>query len=495
MANENNMIPCPYNCKQGAHPKGSKFCPFTGKSLEDLPVTPTVEKNVAPESRHQTHSSPRTRPKTEPTPYIKPGGVNIKKILAFSIPLVLVAVVAGYFIFQNGAAPKTVIKPVETIEKLNGPELGSSKKTSTGEGGNQDGGTRDEVVEINSHVLASEIKSDYNRQLRAKDLHTVPFNRLKDIKVSGQVELLLTIDENGSISIQRFDNSNKLIVSPKKERSRILGMLKRDIGQRVSRHTLIPQSDRTSARLKITDFPLVVTIKETVKILQFNTFKIQPGAETETRTREPIQFPVNGNIDVRGEIKFFLTIDENGNCRIQREMDSNSLEVSPLSQKETVIRLAKNKLANLTFQPLQEADGTLLKITGVPITVIPRPVRLKEFKELPAGIIQAYKKQMSQMGDVPIEKKIQVNGQISFRLAIDENGKISIESSDNSPLQVTPRTSKSKIINMIKTQIQGRTLTPQTNENGAFLRISNFPLTIEVTMNNRRLKLERLREF
>lgn len=490
MANEKNMIPCPYNCKQGAHPKGSRFCPFTGKPIQ--PEPPPVKPQPVPDTTPPKPLSPTGQhgPKQQEKKPLQPVQSQVNKnALIFAILMIIAAIVLYIFVF-NGSSGSKDNSGTDSIDTDNSVD----KNQVTPPADHNEPEPRDEKVKKTTYSydqLSSQIKRHYQRQLDGLSWKTLTLNKKQNLTRNGSVNLRFDIDKNGKILNITYSTPN-LRVTPQSKTPAIKSELKRMIDPKMINHDLTPWEEN-GKKINVTGFEWSVNIKENLKTLPIRRLNAATRAELQSQTRDAIQFPVNGDIHVQGHITFLLTIDDQGQISVQENSDFSSLEVVPIDGRSAVIEAATARITNRAFEPAVENDGTLLKVRNVPFTVIPRPVKVKEFKDMPARVIRLYNNQMNQLGEVPLNDNIQVSGQMLFRLRIDETGKVAIERSDNNQLQVTPQASKLMVTGRIIKQIQRLSLTPQTGENGEFLRVSNFPLTIKATMTGNALSLERLR--
>ena len=119
-----------------------------------------------------------------------------------------------------------------------------------------------------------------------------------------------------------------------------------------------------------------------------------------------------------------------------------------------------------------------------------KKIEVIQVKDLSPAIFSGYKKQLKNMGEVTLDKTTRVEGQIDFCLIIDEEGKIEVARCDNSYLNVNPGSKKKSITALIKKEINRRTLIPEKKENGSYVKITDFRVTIKVIQNKKKLKLE-----
>lgn len=512
MPTESYTLPCPYQCEMGVHPKGTLFCPIYGKPM-DIPIPSskndspaTIELKPAPIPTNAIHTiSPSMDALGEhEIPTIPPKEINKRpvlnmlfflkelallksdrtiKILTIILAFLLGTIIVLHLLSTKDSNSKTMV--ISLIKKNNKIENTPSplKKSHP-----------NPLIAQSFTDLPEDIKNEYLNQLKKLNWSRISVFKRDQFDLQGALKVKLAINEMGKISVQEFSHL-PVKTTPPQQLSNTRNLLNQQLAKMARKMDLIPILDKNSQHLSVIDLPWTIQIQESIKTTPFITLPTQIRLKVEDQLERLKELPTGYNLELAGKIEFLFTLDENGVPMIQKNMDADSIEVIPYDKKISVIKTITHQIESYRFQPIQDESGVLLKIIDIPLSVIPRPVVDKEFKDLSSSAISACYNQLEQLGEIPLDEPCMVKGQIWLKLHIDQLGRVLIQSIDTDLLRVSEPASMKMIVHSVKNKLQSRTIIPVQEKNGTFLRISNFLLILNAYSEQGQLKIETLREL
>ncbi|MCK4762915.1 MAG: hypothetical protein KAW12_12030 [Candidatus Aminicenantes bacterium] len=547
-------IKCPYpECKDRQHPKGTKFCPHSGKPLQEEEPARNEEEPVWRQTSNK----------------------KTKQVFFFAIlPAALVAVVILIIVLAGKSDVKAIdwnnLKPEITNNyknrlesnlekavpgnevKLSGElelylgidekgeiriqKYNSSKLTAA------PGNSKEEIVgglleKIRNFTLPPHqidgdpfainnckfnltfgrtyktidysqpgIEKKYRKQLAGykkqlkRFLEEVTIAKMKAVQVSGHVELNLTINKKGKIILHPKSGNYKTVeVTPREKKSEVITTLENRIKELVRNRTIKLQQGKNKVFLEVKNLSFSAVVKQKTGKIEFDDLPDDLREKYRYRAGFLKELPYEENITLAGEIKLRLTIDEKGKITIQKNSDYRHLKVTPGSEKKKIIEKLEKEIANavrtFTLEPYQNSKGVIFEVVNFEIPVTPVKIATVDFIDLSPEIIAAYKNQVKHLIEITAAGSIKLSGQIKLRLTIDEKGAVDIQKDSRfTLLKVTPANERERMIHMLKSKIRGLSITPQKNARGANLRVRNFPVTVKIIQKGGTVKLENIRK-
>ena len=344
------------------------------------------------------------------------------------------------------------------------------------------------VKEIDWNNLKPEVIDNYKKRLESNLGDAVPGNT---VKLSGELELYLGIDEKGKIRIQNYDSS-KLTVSPGNSKEEIVGRLLEKI-----RNFILPPHQIDGDPFAVKNCKFNLTFGRTYRTIDY----LQPGIKKKYQKQlarykrqlkkflEEVTIGKMKALQVKGHVELNLTIDEKGKIIILPKTGNyKTVDVKPEEKRTEALKILENRIKELvrnrTIELQQGEDKVFLGVKNLsfPVAIKQKPEKI-EFGKLPDATREKYRKSTGFLKELPHEESTEVSGQIKLRLAIDEKGKITIQKdSDYSNLRVNPGDERKKMIEKLKKRIEnsirGHTLEPYQNSKGAIFQVVNFEIPV-----------------